>query len=101
MTRADIEAEAARRWPHLGSCERMARRRAFVEGAEWAREAAFDDAVRAALRARFGPPSGWGSDRPDGWHLDRACGPAEAAYHDNGCVDAAKAIRALQSGDSA
>ena len=32
MTRPDIEAEAARRWPHLGSCERMARRRAFVEG---------------------------------------------------------------------
>ncbi len=56
---------------------------------------AYERAARAAMSARFGPPSSWGADRPNGWHEDGPCSPREAAMHDNGCVDAFRAIRAL------
>lgn len=51
----------------------------------------------AAFSARFGPPSSWSGDRPEGWHLDRPCAPEEAALHDNGCIDAAKEIIKLRA----
>lgn len=51
-----------------------------------------EECKRDAFNARFGPPSSWGGDRPEGWHLDRPCDPHEASMHDNGCVDAALAL---------
>jgi hypothetical protein len=51
---------------------------------------------RAVLRAAFGSPSNWGSDRPKGWHLDRPCDAWEAAMHDNGINDGAFAIIRLK-----
>ncbi len=73
----------------------------YTEAEVAAREAAAAEAMRqqarvAAMRARFGPPSMWqvpGS--PAGWHMDRDCTPEDAANHDNGCVDAMKAIASL------
>jgi len=55
----------------------------------------FKECKRAIVRARFGPPSHWGADRPEGWHLDRPCTPEEASMHDNGCNDALMAVATL------
>lgn len=55
-----------------------------------------DACVSAALSARYGAPSNWTSLNPPGWHLDRVCTPTDAIMHDNGTVDAAKAIRARE-----
>jgi hypothetical protein len=52
-----------------------------------------DACVSAALKAGWGAPSMWGSLNPRGWHLDRVCTPTDASMHDNGTVDAAKAVR--------
>lgn len=58
---------------------------------------AMDAAVRAALSRRYGSPSSRRGRNPPGWHLDRDCTPTDAAMHDNGCIDSARAIRALPS----
>lgn len=61
-----------------------------------ARAAALEEARLHAMKARFGPPSTWARPGfPVGWHMASQCTPHDAAMHDNGCVDAAIAIRAL------
>lgn len=63
------------------------------------RARALNDARLAAMKARFGPPSMWPRPGyPVGWHMDRPCTPEEASHHDNGCIDAARAIGALLEG---
>ncbi len=85
--------EAAQAWRYVGPC--------LLPADVVARKAATAEAIRqaakvAAMRARFGPPSMWQvPGRPAGWHMDRDCTPEEAAQHDNGCVDAMRAIAAL------
>lgn len=64
------------------------------------RAAAFDAAVSACIGASYGPPSGWGDDRPRGWHLTEPCSPRDACMHDNGCMDALRRIRARQNADA-
>lgn len=84
---------AARNWRYLGPCMLPDEVRATVRTA---RRKALDEARVAAMRACFGPPSHWPSDRPVGWHLDRPCTPEEASMHDNGCIDAARVITTLR-----
>lgn len=63
-------------------------------------ERGYLDALAAArtavLMCRYGPPSMWAHINPQGWHLDRNCTPLDASMHDNGCIDAARAIMALR-----
>ena len=60
--------------------------------------AGLEKAAKAALQCRYGPPSMWKAENPAGWLLDDTCSPRDASMHDNGCVDAFKAIRALKDG---
>lgn len=57
-----------------------------------------EDVKRAILTAVYGSPSSRGGKNPPGWHLDRDCSPSDAAMHDNGCMDALKAVLALFDG---
>lgn len=67
------------------------------EALERAEARAFDAAVSACTGAAYGPPSGWGADRPRGWHLPEPCSPRDASMHDNGCMDSARRIRERQN----
>jgi hypothetical protein len=65
--------------------------------AQSSRNAVIDECVKAAFSVRYGSPSSRHDKNPKGWHLPRDCTPTDAAMHDNGCIDAAKAIRALST----
>lgn len=71
--------------------------RRMPDPAQASRNAVIDECVKAAFSVRYGSPSSRHDKNPKGWHLPRDCTPTDAAMHDNGCIDAAKAIRALST----